>query len=72
MPIIWPGDNPYSPLKAELGRLLFFDTRLSADGTVSCATCTIRSWRSPTVWLSPPGFRGKKAIAAPHRAQSGL
>jgi cytochrome c peroxidase len=39
MPIIWPGDNPYSPLKAELGRLLFFDTRLSADGTVSCATC---------------------------------
>src|SRR5580700_4374441 len=39
MPIIWPNDNPYSPLKAELGRLLFFDTRLSADGTVSCATC---------------------------------
>jgi cytochrome c peroxidase len=39
MPIIWPGDNPYSPLKAELGRLLFFDTRLSADGSVSCATC---------------------------------
>lgn len=39
MPIIWPADNPYSPLKAELGRLLFFDTRLSSDGTVSCATC---------------------------------
>jgi cytochrome c peroxidase len=39
MPIIWPTDNPYSPLKAELGRLLFFDTRLSIDGTVSCATC---------------------------------
>jgi cytochrome c peroxidase len=39
MPIIWPPDNPYSPQKAELGRLLFFDTRLSADGTVSCATC---------------------------------
>lgn len=39
MPIIWPADNPYSPEKAELGRLLYFDTRLSADGTISCATC---------------------------------
>jgi cytochrome c peroxidase len=39
MPIIWPSDNPYSPQKAYLGRLLYFDTRLSADGTVSCGTC---------------------------------
>lgn len=39
MPIIWPADNPYSPEKAELGRLLYFDTRLSADGSISCATC---------------------------------
>lgn len=27
------------PSAAELGHHLFFDTRLSADGTVSCATC---------------------------------
>jgi cytochrome c peroxidase len=39
MPIIWPTDNPYSAQKAYLGRLLYFDTRLSADGTVSCGTC---------------------------------
>jgi cytochrome c peroxidase len=39
MPIIWPADNPYSAQKAYLGRLLYFDTRLSADGTVSCGTC---------------------------------
>ena len=39
MPIIWPPDNPYSAQKAYLGRLLYFDTRLSADGTVSCGTC---------------------------------
>jgi cytochrome c peroxidase len=39
MPIIWPSDNPYSAQKAYLGRLLYFDTRLSADGTVSCGTC---------------------------------
>ena len=39
VPIIWPDDNPYTPAKAELGWLLFFDPRLSADGTVSCASC---------------------------------
>lgn len=38
-PIPWPVDNPYSPEKAELGRLLYFDKRLSSDGTVSCASC---------------------------------
>jgi cytochrome c peroxidase len=38
-PIVWPADNPYTKEKAELGRLLYFDPRLSADGTVSCATC---------------------------------
>ncbi len=38
-PIFWPDDNPYSAEKAELGRLLYFDTRLSSDGTVSCASC---------------------------------
>ena len=25
MPIQWPADNPYSPDKVELGRLLYFD-----------------------------------------------
>ena len=39
MPIVWPADNPYSAEKAELGWLLFFDTRLSSDGTISCASC---------------------------------
>ena len=34
-----PADNPMSAEKVELGRKLFFDTRLSADGTVSCASC---------------------------------
>lgn len=35
----WPEDNPYSKEKAELGRLLYFDKRLSADNSVSCASC---------------------------------
>ena len=34
-----PVDNPMTPEKVELGRLLFFDSRLSGDGTVSCASC---------------------------------
>jgi cytochrome c peroxidase len=38
-PLIWPADNPYSAAKAELGRYLYFDRRLSADETVSCASC---------------------------------
>ena len=39
IPVFFPDDNPYSPAKAELGRLLYFDTRLSSDNTVSCASC---------------------------------
>jgi cytochrome c peroxidase len=38
-PITWPSDNPYSPDKARLGKLLYFDKRLSVDGTVACSTC---------------------------------
>ncbi len=38
-PVQWPADNPYSREKAELGRLLYYDPRLSTDGTVACASC---------------------------------
>lgn len=31
--------NPQTPEKIALGKKLFFDKRLSADGTVSCETC---------------------------------
>jgi len=34
-----PADNPMTVDKVELGRHLFYDTRLSIDGTYSCATC---------------------------------
>jgi cytochrome c peroxidase len=37
MPV--PEDNNLSPAKVALGRRLFFDTRISADGRVACATC---------------------------------
>lgn len=34
-----PVNNPLTPAKVELGRQLFYDARLSGDGTVSCASC---------------------------------
>ena len=34
-----PEDNPITPAKVALGRLLFFDPILSATKDVACATC---------------------------------
>ena len=34
-----PRNNPQTPEKISLGEKLFFDGRLSADGTVACSTC---------------------------------
>lgn len=34
-----PKDNPATKSKVKLGKLLFFDKRMSLDGTVSCASC---------------------------------
>lgn len=34
-----PADNPMTASKVELGRYLFYDTRLSVNGKSSCATC---------------------------------
>jgi cytochrome c peroxidase len=34
-----PADNPMTSLKIELGKKLFFDPRVSVDGTVSCNSC---------------------------------
>lgn len=36
---VTPSDNPTTPDKVALGEKLFFDGRLSADGSVACATC---------------------------------
>ena len=34
-----PAENPLTAKKVELGRLLFFDKRLSKNNTVACASC---------------------------------
>ena len=38
-PLQWPADNKHTAEKVELGKQLYFDTRLSKDDTISCASC---------------------------------
>lgn len=38
-PVPYPADNPITREKAELGRRLFYEGRLSPDGNVSCSSC---------------------------------
>lgn len=37
--LTYPKDNPAEEKKIALGRMLYFDKRLSADNSVSCASC---------------------------------
>ena len=37
--IPFPASNPYSAEKAALGKMLFFDPRLSKNRNMTCATC---------------------------------
>ncbi|MFH7000350.1 cytochrome-c peroxidase [Flavobacterium sp. FlaQc-57] len=37
--VVFPADNPYSLAKRELGKVLFFDPRLSGSQQISCASC---------------------------------
>jgi cytochrome c peroxidase len=60
LPIVWPADNPYSPAKSELGRILYFDPRLSADNTVSCATCHSPQYAFTDGAAVSTGIRGQK------------
>lgn len=47
--IPFPQDNPYTPEKAALGKMLFFDPRLSRDQNFNCASCHNPSfgWEAP-------------------------
>lgn len=38
-PVPIPADNPQTNAKISLGRQLYFEGRLSSDGTISCASC---------------------------------
>jgi len=38
-PVPIPADNKMTPEKVELGKMLYFDTRMSKSNKISCATC---------------------------------
>ena len=38
-PVVHPQANPFGDEKAQLGKLFFFDARLSASGEIACASC---------------------------------
>ena len=52
--------NPLTRAKIELGRQLYFDTRLSADSTVSCASCHDPSMGYSAHTQTGVGIRGQK------------
>ncbi|HEV7282145.1 MAG TPA: cytochrome c peroxidase [Pirellulaceae bacterium] len=58
-PIVEPKDNRLSPEKVELGKLLYFDPRLSEDHTISCASChdPAKGWSNGERFAS--GVRGQ-------------
>lgn len=51
-----PTDNPLSDAGATLGRVLFYDTQMSANNTVACASCHLQ----------------KKAFSDPRRFSAGF
>ena len=58
----FPENNLYSKEKAELGKLLFFDTQLSESGTISCASCH----------RPEKGFADDNSLSLGHNNQQGL
>ncbi len=57
--IPFPADNPYTPEKAALGKMLFFDTRLSRDKNLSCASCHSPSFGWEVPFAKAIGAGGK-------------
>jgi cytochrome c peroxidase len=54
-----PDDNPVTDRGATLGRVLFYDTRLSANNTVSCASCHVQKNAFTDPNRFSKGFAGK-------------
>ncbi len=52
--------EPPTPARVRLGRWLFYDTRLSADNTISCATCHHPAYGFSETEPVATGIRGQK------------
>lgn len=63
--IPFPSQNPYTPEKAALGKMLFFDPRLSRDQNLNCASC-----HNPSFGWEVPLAKAVGAGGAPLRRQS--
>lgn len=55
-----PEDNPLTKEKIELGRLLFFDKRLSKDNTIACASCHMPQFAFTDGKPVSTGIKGQK------------
>ena len=55
-----PPDNPITDHGATLGRVLFYDTTLSANATTSCASCHLQKYGFSEPRSTSVGFRGEK------------
>lgn len=58
-PVPFPADNQPTAERIELGRRLFFDTALSADSTISCASCHDPVFAFADVRRVPVGVFGR-------------
>ena len=54
-----PADNPVTDAGATLGRVLFYDTRLSAHNTVSCGSCHVQAHAFADPSRFSKGFKGE-------------
>lgn len=74
--IPFPADNPYTIEKAALGKMLFFDARLSRDNNISCASCHNPSfgWQVPFAKAIGAGGKplGRKSPTTINHAWGGL
>jgi len=55
-----PATNPTTDAGATLGRVLFYDTRLSANDRIACASCHVRQWGFSDTAQFSTGFLGGK------------
>jgi cytochrome c peroxidase len=58
--VVIPADNPLTNEKIELGRMLFFDKRLSQDNTIACANCHLAKFAFTDGKPVSTGIRGQK------------
>lgn len=57
-----PSDNPWSAEKAELGRYLFYDVRLSGNGEQACGSCHFQELAFADGQALPEGSTGEQLV----------